>query len=64
MTIRLWKEVLLPGRQRDRHGSWFRFSRNDILAANRNCNRMLSRGVPIPCVWEHQDVEAGDSAER
>lgn len=62
--MQLWKEVLLPGRQRDRFGNWFSFSRADVARAAANVAKMLSRGVPIPAVWEHQDVEAGDTAAK
>ncbi|HYH63955.1 MAG TPA: hypothetical protein VD866_04585 [Urbifossiella sp.] len=59
-----WKEVLLPGRQRDRHGDWFEFTPRDIRAAFKNVGRMLSRGVSLPGVWEHVKVEAGDTDAR
>lgn len=57
----LWKEVLLPGRQRDRNGNWFSFSAADIRQADKNVRKMIGNGVPVPTVWEHVDVEAGDS---
>lgn len=56
----VWKEVLLPGTQCGPDGVPYTFRRADILAARRNCAKMLSRRVPLPCVWEHVDVEAGD----
>lgn len=62
--MRIWKEVLLPGRQRTAAGEWFAFTPADVRRAAANCAKMLSRGVPLPCVWEHQDVEAGDPAEH
>lgn len=58
MAWELWKEVLVPGRFRDRHGDWFAYSPRQIAQAARNVGRMLSRGVPIPCIWEHVGVEA------
>ena len=61
--MRIWKEVLLPGRQRDAAGNWFSFSRRDVHAARKNIAKMLSRKVPVPCVWEHLNVEAGDPEE-
>jgi hypothetical protein len=61
--MRIWKEVLLPGRQRDARGNWFSFSRRDVHAARKNIAKMLSRRVPVPCVWEHLNVEAGDPEE-
>lgn len=61
--MRVWKEVLLPGRQRDRFGNWFTVRPRDVRRAAANVAKMLSRGVPVPTVWEHQDVEAGDDAE-
>lgn len=61
--MRIWKEVLLPGRQRDAAGNWFSFTRRDVHAARKNIAKMLSRKVPVPCVWEHLDVEAGDPEE-
>lgn len=61
---RIWKETLCLGTQQDRDGNVFTFNRRDILQANRNCAKMLSRRVPLPCVWEHQDVDAGDTAAR
>ncbi|VTT96556.1 unnamed protein product [Gemmataceae bacterium] len=57
----VWKEVLLPGRQQTADGEWFTISRRKVLQAYRNARLMLSRGVPIPAVWEHVDVEAGDT---
>ena len=62
--MQLWKEVLLPGRQRDRFGNWFTVKPQDVRRAAANVAKMLSRGVPLPTVWEHQDVEAGDAAEH
>lgn len=59
----VWKEVLCQGRQRDKTGRWFSYGPRHIQRADRNVSRMLSRGVPIPAVWEHQDVEAGDPEE-
>lgn len=57
----VWKEVLLPGTQTDAQGREFRISRRDVLDAHRNARLMLSRGVPLPCIWEHLNVEAGDT---
>ena len=57
----VWKEVLLPGTQQGPDGKRYTFTRRDVLEARRNVNKMLSRGVPIPAVWEHVNVEAGDS---
>lgn len=54
MSIRVWKDVLYPGRQRDKHGTWFTVSRRSTQAAARNCKRMIARGIRVPCVWEHQ----------
>lgn len=62
--MQLWKEVLLPGRQRDRFGNWFTVKPKAVREAARNVSKMLSRGVPLPTVWEHQDVEAGDTAAQ
>lgn len=62
MATRIWKDVLHPGRQCDSSGRWFAFHHRHIARAHHNVQRMLSRGVPIPCVWEHQDIEAGDTA--
>lgn len=56
----IWKEVLLPGRQRSPEGEWYRFGPGHIRRAYRNTVKMLSRGVSLPCVWEHVGVEAGD----
>ncbi len=64
MAWEVWKEVLLPGRQRDRHGNEFRITTRDVAQADRNVGRMLSRGVPLPCVWEHVGVEAASSDAR
>ncbi|HYH65586.1 MAG TPA: hypothetical protein VD866_12890, partial [Urbifossiella sp.] len=64
MAWKEWKEVLLPGRQRDRHGNWFTITRRNIRQADRNVGLMLSRGVSIPTVWEHVKVEAGDTDAR
>lgn len=54
MSIRVWKDTLYPGRQRDKHGTWFTVSRQSTQAAARNCKRMIGRGIRVPCVWEHQ----------
>lgn len=54
MSIRVWKDTLYPGRQRDKHGTWFTVSRRSTQAAARNCKRMIARGIRVPCVWEHQ----------
>lgn len=59
----LWKEVLLPGRQRDARGNWFDITPEDVRQGYANARRMLSRGVPVPAIWEHLDVEAGDPEE-
>jgi hypothetical protein len=56
--IRLWKEVLCLGRQCDRFGRWFEITPAEVGDAKRNASLMLSRGVPVPTVWEHQDIEA------
>lgn len=63
MGARIWKEVLCRGRQRDRFGNWFAIGSKQIADAYRNANKMVSRGVPVPCVWEHQNAHAGDPAE-
>ena len=54
MAIEVWKDVLYPGRQRDRWGKWFTYTRRDTAAALHNCEKMIRRGWRIPCVWEHQ----------
>jgi hypothetical protein len=59
----MWKEVLLPGRQRAADGTWFTVTPADIRRAQANAAKMLSRGVPVPCIWEHLNVEAGDPEE-
>lgn len=56
MGVRVWKEVLCLGRQQDRHGRRFTFTRQDIQDAYRNCRKMLGRGIFIPCCWEHQST--------
>ena len=59
----VWKEVLLPGTQYNPDGSHYTFTRRQVREGLANAQRMLARKVPLPCVWEHQDVEAGDTAE-
>lgn len=54
----VWKEVLCRGRQCDARGFWFEIGAKDIRDGLRNAKLMLSRGVPVPGVWEHQDIEA------
>lgn len=54
----VWKEVLCRGRQCDARGYWFEIGAKDIRDGLRNAKLMLSRGVPVPGVWEHQDIEA------
>lgn len=58
----IWKEVLCLGEQMDpKTGRWFKITPRRIADAHKNCRRMLSRGVPLPAVWEHQDIEAADA---
>jgi hypothetical protein len=54
----VWKEVLCRGRQCDARGYWFEIGARDIRDGLKNAKLMLSRGVPVPGVWEHQDIEA------
>lgn len=54
----VWKEVLCRGRQCDARGFWFEIGARDIKDGLKNAKLMLSRGVPVPGVWEHQDIEA------
>lgn len=61
MGFRVWKEVLCLGWQQDRFGRWFKVDQDRIGQAFRNSKLMLSRGVPVPCVWEHQKFEAKDA---
>jgi hypothetical protein len=61
---KIWKEVLLPGRQRDKSGEWYEFTPADILDAHRNLRKMLGRKVPLPAVWEHVGVEANSPDDR
>lgn len=64
MAWELWKEVLCLGRQKDpKSGQWYEIKPADINDALRNCGQLLSRGYPVPTVWEHQDVEAVDPAD-
>ncbi len=53
--------MLCLGWQQDRFGRWFKVGRGTIGEAYRNSKLMLSRGVPVPCVWEHQKFEAKDA---
>jgi hypothetical protein len=59
----VWKESLLRGEWRDRHGRVCRFDAPYLNTAKRNVDLMLSRGVPIPCTWEHQPVDAGSDED-
>lgn len=59
----MWKEALLVGRQRDARGNWFTISPRDVQDAHANVQKMRRRGVPVPAVWEHVNVEAGDPDE-
>lgn len=59
-----WKEVLLPGTQRDARGNEFTVTPEEVRQADANARKMLTRGVPVPCIWEHLGVEAGDDEER
>ena len=58
--VRVWKEVLCVGRHRDASGRWHEFTRRDIQHALTNARTMLSRGLSIPAIWEHQPIEVGD----
>jgi hypothetical protein len=65
MGTPVWKEVLLPGlltdpKTRKRH----RITARDIRQSHENVRLMLARGVPVPCVFEHIGLEAGDPDER
>lgn len=53
-SVFVWKDVLHPGRQRDRFGQWFTVTARDTAAAEANCKKMIRRGLRVPCVWEHQ----------
>ena len=55
----IWKEVLCKGVQKDARGNWFTINDRNIRAAEANAKKMLQRGVPVPCVWEHINHEAG-----
>ena len=58
----IWKEVLCLGRQMDpKTKLWFTITPKRIRDAHKNARKMLSRGVPLPACWEHQDIEAGDA---
>jgi hypothetical protein len=60
----VWKETLLPQRQFDpKTGRWFTISDADIRDAHRNIRRMVQKGLKIPLVWEHQNVEEADPDE-
>lgn len=62
--IRLWKESLLPGTMVDpRSKRRFTITEEDVKAAKRNIKRMLHKGLTLPLVWEHQDVEEADPEE-
>jgi hypothetical protein len=57
----VWKEALLPGRVMDpRTQREYRISARQIAQAHKNFQLMLQRGVPVPQVFEHVDLEAGD----
>lgn len=61
---RIWKEVLIPSpAQFDARGRRFSITPEQVRQAHRNASLMLSRGVPIPCVFEHVNLEAGDPDE-
>lgn len=57
---RIWKEVLCQGRWRDARKRWFTIAPSDIKDAHKNARKMLARGLSVPCVWEHQNIEVGD----
>lgn len=63
--IEVWKETLLPGSMLDpKTGRQFTISEKDIRDAARNIRRMASRkGLRVPVIWEHQDVEENDPEE-
>lgn len=60
----VWKEALCLGEHRDRYGRRLKFDRPYLREFHANAARLLSRGVPVPCVWEHQAVDAGSPAAR
>jgi hypothetical protein len=57
------KEVLCLGRQQDRFGNWFDVTPRDVDECLSNARKMLTRGVPVPCVWEHQKIDASSPQE-
>jgi len=60
----VWKETLLPGRMYDpKTGRPFTISERMVRQAHRNFRKMLERGVPVPQVFEHVSLEAGDPDE-
>jgi hypothetical protein len=60
----VWKETLIPGRMHDpKTGREFTITPTQVKQAHANVKLMLSRGVPIPLVFEHVDLEAGDPDE-
>lgn len=62
MGIKVWKEVLCLGEQIDpRTKRRFKITPKKIRDAHRNFQTMFSRGIPVPAVWEHQDIEAADA---
>jgi hypothetical protein len=61
--IRIWKEVLLPGRQQDRNGRWFTYTTKNIQQAHTNLRKMIDRGWNVPCIWEHQNIEVNSPEE-
>lgn len=55
----VWKEVLCLGSGVDRWGRSFKITSQHIKQGHKNARLMLSRGVPCPLVWEHQqDIES------
>lgn len=62
--IEVWKETLLPGTMVDpKTRRTFTITDKEVLESRRNLNRMVRKGLNIPLVWEHQDVEENDDEE-
>jgi hypothetical protein len=53
-SVFLWKDVLHPGRSVLPDGREVTFTAEHSRNAHQNLQRMISKGLTVPCCWEHQ----------
>ena len=62
--IEVWKETLLPGTMVDpKTKRQFTVTPEEVATGHKNLKRMYSKGLNVPSIWEHLDVEENDDEE-